>query len=81
MAGEAPGADAAIEALERRHEIESAFGELDPLCREVLRMLFLTNEKVSYAEIAKATGLAENSIGSLRTRCLERLRQSHGEAP
>ena len=74
MAGEAPGADVAIEALERRHELEAALEALDQRCRQVLRLLFFSDAKVSYAEISAKMGLAENSIGSLRTRCLERLR-------
>lgn len=74
MAGESPAADEAIETLERRQELEAAFAALDPKCSEILRMLFLSNDKVSYAEVSQATGLAENSIGPVRARCLERLR-------
>jgi RNA polymerase sigma factor (sigma-70 family) len=69
-----PRADATILALEQRQLLEDAMGNLDDRCREVLQMLFYSDRKVSYQELAEKTGLAEDSIGSLRTRCLKRLR-------
>jgi RNA polymerase sigma factor (sigma-70 family) len=74
MADPNPRADSAIAAMEQRQEIEEALGALDDRCREVLRMLFYSDRKISYQEVARRTGLSEDSIGSLRSRCLKRLR-------
>jgi RNA polymerase sigma factor (sigma-70 family) len=75
MAGVTPAADEAIEALQQRQELEAALEALDDRCAEVLRMLFLSDGEVSYAEVSRKTGLSENSVGSLRTRCLGKLRK------
>ncbi len=74
MAGPSTAMDEAVEIFERRHELEAALASLDERCNQVLRMLYFSEGKVSYAALSRSMGLSENSIGSLRTRCLERLR-------
>lgn len=75
MVDPSPRADSVVVALEERQAVEEALTELDSRCHEVLRLLFYSEKKVSYREVAEQTGLAEDSIGSLRKRCLERLRR------
>jgi RNA polymerase sigma factor (sigma-70 family) len=71
----APRADSMITVLEQRQELEDAMAALDDRCRQVLMMFFYAEKKVSYREASEQLGLSEDSIGSLRSRCLERLRR------
>ena len=75
LADPTPAADEAALELERRQELEEGLGELGGRCEELLRMLFYTGRKVSYREIGRRLDLDEDSVGSLRTRCLGRLRK------
>ena len=74
LADPAPAPDSAIHALELRQELEGALAALDRRCRELLSRLFLMEPRQSYAEVARHTGLAEDSVGAIRARCLKRLR-------
>jgi len=74
LADPSPGPDSVIVTLERRHALERALRALDKRCRQVLSMLFLSEPKKSYADVSRETGLAEDSVGAIRTRCLSRLR-------
>jgi RNA polymerase sigma factor (sigma-70 family) len=67
--------DSVLAALEQRHRIEEAIHRIDARCREMLRLLYFSDTQVSYRTVAKSIGVAENSIGSLKTRCLEKLRK------
>lgn len=78
MIDPAPGADSVITVLEQRQELEEAMAALDERCRQVLRMFFYAESKVSYRTVSERLGLSEDSIGSLRSRCLERLRRKLG---
>lgn len=69
-----PGPESTIVAMEERGAVEAAMQKLDSRCREVLRMFFYTDDKPSYRTVAAELGLAEDSVGSLKTRCLDRLR-------
>ena len=55
--------------------LQTALEMLDPRCRRLLARLFLSDEDCSYEEIARDLGLATNSLGSIRSRCLKRLRK------
>jgi RNA polymerase sigma factor (sigma-70 family) len=70
-----PLPDEALEQLERQAELEIALGELDPRCRRIVEALFFAPEEKSYEEIARGFGLSANSLGPVRRRCLERLKQ------
>jgi RNA polymerase sigma factor (sigma-70 family) len=52
-----------------------AFAELDPRCQRLLQRLNLKEPADSYEDVAAAEGLAPSSIGSIRNRCLQRLRK------
>jgi RNA polymerase sigma factor (sigma-70 family) len=75
MADPTPTADVAVVELERRQQLEEGLHALGGRCEELLRLLYYTRRKVSYREIGRRLDLAEDSIGSLRTRCLARLRR------
>ncbi len=71
-----PPADEELAALERQHTLKLAVAQLQPPCRELIEALFSdTDEKQSYAQLARRLKLAPNSLGPMRARCLERLRR------
>jgi RNA polymerase sigma factor (sigma-70 family) len=59
--------------LERQSIIRSAVGLLGVSCRSLLMLLFYTEPRPSYAEIARSLALPEGSIGPTRARCLAKL--------
>jgi len=75
LAGSDPLPDEALERLERQAQLENALKELDSRCQKVLEAFFFEPEEKSYDEIARSFGLAVNSLGPLRRRCLERLKE------
>ncbi|MEZ4651752.1 MAG: hypothetical protein R3E97_23740 [Candidatus Eisenbacteria bacterium] len=62
-------------AAEARVQLEIALDRLDPRCAEFLRFLFFGATTPSYEQICAEFGLAIGSVGPIRGRCLERLRQ------
>ena len=62
-------------AAERDAAVRAAFAELPRSCRELLAML-ISDQPHSYEEISAALGMRVGSIGPMRARCLDRLRQS-----
>ncbi len=68
-----PLPDEEVLALERQAVLEAALEKLDPRCRKVLAELFLSPENKSYSDIARSLGLATNTLGPLRSRCLKKL--------
>jgi RNA polymerase sigma factor (sigma-70 family) len=54
--------------------IARAFAGLPWKCRELLKMLFLESDDLSYREISRRVGMPVSSIGPTRSRCLEKLR-------
>ena len=64
-----------IERIERAQDIREAVASLPVRCRELVLRLFVDDPPLPYAEIARSLGLAEGSIGALRGRCLDRLKQ------
>jgi RNA polymerase sigma factor (sigma-70 family) len=63
-----------IEA-ERNAALRAALAELPDRCRELLSML-ISDPPPAYAKISASLGIAVGSIGPIRARCLDRLRQS-----
>lgn len=47
---------------------------LDQRCRELLLLLYFSDEQPAYEEVAEQLGLRVGSIGPIRGRCLDRLR-------
>jgi RNA polymerase sigma factor (sigma-70 family) len=65
--------DEAFLELERQSVIRSAVDLLGPSCRHLLTLLFYTEPRPPYTEIARTLELPEGSIGPTRARCLEKL--------
>jgi RNA polymerase sigma factor (sigma-70 family) len=65
-----------IERSELLAWIEQGLDCLDQRCRELLIALYFEPKIGSYAEAADYLGLPVGSIGPMRSRCLERLRES-----
>jgi len=70
-----PLPDEELITLELQAQLEIAVAELDPRCRQVVELFFFAPEEQSYDEIAASLGMAMNSLGPVRRRCLERLKE------
>lgn len=75
VADTGPLQDETLEALELQSQLEIGLKMLETRCREMLYAMFFAPENKSYDEIAKDIGIAPNSIGPIRRRCLERLKK------
>lgn len=70
-----PLPDEILEKIEEQVHLETGLKMLDERCRDLLYAMFFAPENKSYDEIAKDVGIAINSIGPIRRRCLERLKK------
>jgi RNA polymerase sigma factor (sigma-70 family) len=66
-------AEPEAESFERQQAVREALATLGSRCRELLTDLFGRAEAPSYEEVARRLGLAVNSVGPTRRRCLEDL--------
>jgi DNA-directed RNA polymerase specialized sigma24 family protein len=55
--------------------IDQGLNRIGPRCRELLLALYFDSQQPSYEEIAERTNIALGSVGPMRGRCLERLRE------
>lgn len=67
--------DHVLSQLQDEQILREAIQALPPRCREMVHMLFFESPARPYQEIAERLGLATGSIGFIRSRCLEKLRQ------
>jgi len=70
-----PLPDEELMQLQRQAHLEIAIRELDERCRRLIDLFFFTPEKMTYDEISESLGIAPNSLGASRHRCLRRLRE------
>lgn len=75
LAPTAAAADALVEEVQKEQFLRDAISALPARCAEMIRMLFFEVPVRPYAEIAKQLGLATGSIGFIRGRCLDKLKQ------
>lgn len=68
--------DAMLLEVQREQLLRNALGGLNERCRQLIQMLFFEFPVRPYEEVAKSLNLATGSIGFIRGRCLEKLRQS-----
>lgn len=73
LADPRPLPDEEMAAMERRARLDSALSRLDERCRELLTALFLAPESKSYDQIAADMGIPKNSMGPVRSRCLQKI--------
>ncbi|PYS15609.1 MAG: hypothetical protein DMG15_04550 [Acidobacteria bacterium] len=59
----------------RPEKLREAMEELPDRCRLLLELLFFSEEKTSYSELGGRLGLSKDTIGSVRLRCLDKLRK------
>lgn len=67
--------DAQLLRLEQHHLVGQAFDNLNSRCRQLLMALFFEEPARSYRDISKTFDIPSGSIGPVRKRCLETLRQ------
>lgn len=70
----APLPDEELLQLERQSQLEIAIARLELRCRKLVDAFFFADDDKSYEEIARSLGIASNSLGPIRRRCLERLK-------
>jgi RNA polymerase sigma factor (sigma-70 family) len=68
-------ADRILEEAEEEQDVRRVVSELPPRCQRLIHMLFFEDPVLPYANIAKSLGIATGSIGFIRQRCLEKLRE------
>ena len=68
--------DSILLEVQREQLLRNALGQLSSRCRQLIQMLFFEFPVRPYQEVAKSLNLATGSIGFIRGRCLEKLRQS-----
>lgn len=67
-------ANNATDHWERVNWLNQGLDLLDERCRELLLLLYFSEEQPAYEMVAGQLGLRVGSIGPIRGRCLERLR-------
>jgi len=60
--------------VDRDQRVRTAVCELNPRCRILVEKLFFELPARPYREVARELGLAVGSVGMIRSRCLEHLR-------
>lgn len=61
--------------LDEESTVREAVAGLPARCRDLIRWLFYSDEPPSYESVAGRLGVAKNSIGFIRDRCLQKLRR------
>jgi RNA polymerase sigma factor (sigma-70 family) len=72
----APLPEAQLQSLQEQDRVRRALERLDERSRAFVKLLFLQDPPLAYAEIAARLGIAEGSIGPTRARCLDKLRRA-----
>ncbi len=67
--------DNLLAEVENEQMLRTALRELTPRCRQLVEMLFFEASPRPYEQVARSLGIATGSIGFIRGRCLEKLRQ------
>ena len=70
---EVDGAETDAEVHERQQAVREALRALDPICRDLLNQLFGQADSPAYGQVAERLGIAPNSIGPTRRRCLDKV--------
>lgn len=65
-----------LREVEEEQMLREARAGLPPRCQELIRMLFYEEPTRPYQQVAASLGLATGSIGLLRQKCLDRLRNA-----
>ena len=68
-------ADSLVAEFQQDQLLREALAELAPRCRQLVYMLFFEMPARPYEQVAKDLKLAPGSIGFIRRRCLDKLRE------
>jgi len=60
---------------EREAILREAVAEMPSRCRTLIELLFFSESKVDYGTAGAAVGLSKESVGSIRLRCLDKLKR------
>jgi RNA polymerase sigma factor (sigma-70 family) len=71
-----PEAELNLREVQEEQMLREARAELPARCQELIRMLFYDEPTRPYQQVAASLGLATGSIGLLRQKCLDRLRNA-----
>lgn len=63
-----------LQQVQKEQCLRGAIGELSPRCQELVEKLFFQFPSRPYQQVASELGLAVGSIGFIRRRCLDKLR-------
>lgn len=74
-ASEPARAELDLREMEQEQMLREALVALPERCRELIRQLFYEEPSRPYREVAASLGLATGSIGLLRQKCLDRLKE------
>ncbi len=64
-----------LDGWQRQELLGWAMARLNQRCRDLLTLIFLDESEPSYVEISQRLTLPKGSIGPMRNRCLQQLRQ------
>lgn len=67
--------DEELYRLERLTHLKIGLSQLDRRCSEILKSVFMAPPDQTYRDIAADLGIAPNSLGPTRMRCLKKLRK------
>jgi len=73
--GSVPPVVDSVEEWERLAWLHGGLSQLNGPCRDLLQALYFDPSEPSYAEVAVRLGRAVGTLGSMRARCLARLRR------
>jgi len=71
--------DIEFEQLEQQSKLQTGLDQMGERCRKLLNLMFFAPEEHSYEQIAAKSGIAFNSLGPIRRRCLEQLKEILGK--
>jgi RNA polymerase sigma factor (sigma-70 family) len=71
-----PDAELNLHEVEKEQMLRDARAVLQPRCQTLIQMLFYDDPSRPYQEVAASLGLATGSIGLLRQKCLDQLREN-----
>jgi len=64
-----------LREVEEEQMLRDALAAISPRCRELIHMLFYEEPRRPYQQVAASLGLATGSIGFMRQKCLDRLKE------
>jgi RNA polymerase sigma factor (sigma-70 family) len=75
LLGSEESADSLVSQFQQDQLLREAISELAPRCRRLVMMLFFETPARPYLQVARNLKLAPGSIGFIRRRCLDKLRE------